>query len=136
MAAAVADRVALELDLEVEIRSAGTARIVGEPAHAKIRAVCREIGLDLDAHRSAALDEAAVRWADRIYVMEPAHAAAVRELVPDLPEDAIVQLGPLVGKERIDDPIGSWFTGPYRRAREELSTAVRRALASLRERER
>ncbi|MCB9688859.1 MAG: low molecular weight protein arginine phosphatase [Alphaproteobacteria bacterium] len=131
MAAALADRVALELDLEVDIRSAGTAGIVGEPAHPKVVAACREIGIDLTGHTSSALDLEAVTWADRIYVMESAHAVAVRELLPSLPEEAVVQLGSVIGKAAIDDPIGSWFMGPYRRARDELATAVRAAMKTL-----
>jgi protein-tyrosine phosphatase len=89
MAAAIADRVALELAREVEIRSAGTLGLVGRPATPSVVAACREIGLDLAAHRSQGLTEELVRWADRILVMEPEHAVRVRELVPDVGEDLV-----------------------------------------------
>lgn len=128
LAAVLADRVALEKDREAEIRSAGTHARPGDPAHAKVVAAAREIGLDLSGHRAARLDEAAVRWATRVFVMEEDHARAARELVPDLPESAVVPLGPFVGKPAIEDPIGSWFLSSYRKTRDELHEALRRAL--------
>ncbi len=127
MAAGLADRVAMELGLEVEIRSAGTLGIVDRPADPKMVAVAREIGIDLRDHRSQGLTAELVGWADRVLVMELEHAEAVTVLhegaVPK-----IVQLGPLVGQPHIADPIGSWFKARFRRARDELSVAVRRVL--------
>jgi protein-tyrosine-phosphatase len=127
MAAGLADRVAMELGLEVEIRSAGTLGIVDRPADPKMVAVAREIGIDLRDHRSQGLTAELVGWADRVLVMELEHAEAVTALhegaVPK-----IVQLGPLVGQPHIADPIGSWFKARFRRARDELSVAVRRVL--------
>lgn len=135
MAAAIADRVALELAREVEIRSAGTLGLVGRPAPAAAVATCRELGLDLSGHRSRALTEELVRWADRIFVMEPAHAVRVRELVPDLPEDRVIGLGPYAGKPFVADPLAdwlaSWLPSTWRATRDELLVAVRAALADL-----
>jgi protein-tyrosine-phosphatase len=130
MAAAIADQLALAMAREVEIRSAGTRARAGDPAHPQVVAVCRELGIDLTAHRATPLDEALVRWADRVFVMEPEHATAARTLAPDLPEASVVHLAGLVGKAVIEDPIGAWFRSTYRRTRDELASAVRRALTS------
>ena len=127
MAAGLADRAAMELGLDVDIRSAGTLGIVDRPADPKMVAVAREIGIDLTGHRSRALTEELVRWADRILVMELEHAEAVTALW-DEAAPKVVQLGPLIGQAQIDDPIGRWFKAPFRRARDELEKAVRRAL--------
>lgn len=129
MAAAIADRIALERGLDVEIRSAGTLGLQDRPAEPRAVAVCREIGLDLSAHRSRPLTAELVRWADRIFVMEDAHGLAVRELVPEVGEQVVIPLGPLAGRAYIADPIGLPFKGPYRTARDDLQTALSRALA-------
>lgn len=128
MASAIAEIVALELGLDVEIRSAGTLGFVDRPAESRAIAVCREIGIDLAGHRSRGLTPELVRWADAIYVMEDTHALEVRELVPEVGE-IVVQLGPLVGRPYIGDPLGSWFKGPFRATRDDLRVAIRRALA-------
>jgi protein-tyrosine-phosphatase len=133
MAQGIADQVALALGLDVEVRSAGaligptTRRLLDRPAVPKAVAVCREIGVDLTRHRSQGLTAELVRWADRIYVMEDIHAVAVRTLVPELGE-TVFHLGPLAGRPWIDDPMGSWFTAPFRRTRDDLHRAIRRAL--------
>jgi protein-tyrosine phosphatase len=129
MAAGIADQVALELALDVEIRSAGTLGFVGRPAAPSAIAVCRELGVDLEGHRSQGLTVELARWADRIFVMEPEHAAAVRALAPELPEERVVGLGPYAGRAFVADPHGSWFRSTFRRTRDELVVAVRRALA-------
>lgn len=127
MAAAIAELVALELGLDAEIRSAGTLGIVDRPAEPRAVAVCREIGIEIGAHRSQGITAELIGWADTIYVMEDIHALKIRELVPDVGE-IVVQLGPLAGRPFIDDPLGSWFKGPYRTTRDDLRTAIRRAL--------
>lgn len=129
MAAGIAELVLLELGAEAEVRSAGTLGIVGVPAHPHVIAVSREIGIDLSGHRSAALTAELVRWSDRIYVMEDAHGIAIRELVPDVGE-IVIHLGPLAGQPFIADPVASWFRGPFRATRDQLFTAVRRALGA------
>ncbi|MEZ4240007.1 MAG: low molecular weight phosphotyrosine protein phosphatase [Myxococcota bacterium] len=131
LAAGLAEELALTLGLELEVRSAGTLGIEGVPAHPHIVAVAREVGVDLTAHRSVPLTEALLRWADAVYVMDETHTTAVHELAPDLAE-RLVPLGPLIGKPRIEDPIGSWLRAPYRAAREDLLAALQVALPALR----
>ncbi len=119
----------MELSIEVETRSAGTLGISGQPAHAKMQAAAREIGLDLSAHVSQGLEAEHLRWADRVLVMELGHAAAVELLDPSMTEQ-VIQLGPLAGQVEIVDPTGSWFVAPYRHTRDEIARAVRRFLTA------
>lgn len=122
LAAWEADRrgIALELD------SAGTLGIVGEPMDPKAVQVALEIGLTVEEHASKALTPALLGWADRVLVMTDAHLASVGLLSSEA-VDRVVPLGRLVGLEEIADPHGSWFLGPYRRCRDDL----RRAIAKL-----
>jgi protein arginine phosphatase len=130
MAAALAEDLGRTAGLDLEVRSAGTRAVPGDPAPAHVRAVCRELGLDLEGHRATRLDADLLRWAGQVLVMQPDHGVAARELVPDLPEGRIVHLAGLVGKDQIEDPYGSWFRFRYRAARDELNVAVRRLLGA------
>jgi len=130
IAATLAELRAVQLAIDLEVRSAGTAGLVGVPASKSMVAVAREAGLDLTAHRSQALTAALIDWADQIAVMELRHGEAVSALVPGAVEK-VVPLGPLVGTLQIDDPHGRWLRGPYRRARDELRRAVALLLPSV-----
>jgi len=127
MAVGLADRIALEKGRDVEIRSAGTAGLIDLPAEPHAITVCRERGIDIRDHRSRALTQELVAWADRILVMEWTHAEAIAMLDPSA-ADKIVHLGPLVGVAEIADPYGSWFVGAYRQTRDLLESAIRRVL--------
>jgi len=117
--------------LSVEVQSAGTLQLVDRPAAAKAIAVCAEIAVDLSAHRSQGLTDALIQWADAIYVMEPIHAHAVRELAPASGHDKVVSMGAFVGKAQINDPIGSWTKRPFRIARDEIRVGIKRILDDL-----
>jgi len=125
----MAERHARTSDRPLEVRSAGTLMIEGAPANKRAIQVCAEIGLDISAHRSTGLTAEHVAWADRILVMEIAHAMAVRTLYPDIGEDTLHLLGGFIGKTEIDDPIRSWFIGPFRTARDEITEAMERFFA-------
>jgi protein-tyrosine phosphatase len=127
MALGLADQIALEKSRDVEIRSAGTAGLIDLPPEPHAITVCRERGIDIRDHRSRPLTADLVAWADRILVMEWAHADAVSTLDPSA-VDKVVHLGPLVGFAEIADPYGSWFVGTYRQTRDLLESAIRRVL--------
>ena len=127
MALGIADQIALEKSREVEIRSAGTAGLIDQPPEPYAITVCRERGIDIRDHRSRALTAELVAWADRILVMEWAHAEAVATLDPSA-VDKVVHLGPLAGVSEISDPYGSWFVGAYRQTLDLLETAIRRVI--------
>ena len=126
MAHGMAEAHAKASDIPLEVQSAGTLMIDGAPADRRAVQVCAEIGLDISAHRSQGLTTDLVAWADRIVVMEMAHAMAVRQLVPDIGEDKLHLLGGFVGLTNIEDPVRSWFIGPFRTARTEISEAMTR----------
>lgn len=122
MAERIAEAVGDRYGVSIEARSAGTLGLVDRPADPKAVVVCREIGLDLSDHRSQGLSEALVAWADRIVVMELAHAVHLRTYFPDVGE-RVVQLGPFVGLSEIPDPVRGW-TFQVRRVRRLLERAV------------
>lgn len=124
MAAVLARLHAERHGLDVEVDSAGTLGIVGAPAHPRAIAACREVGLDLSAHRSKGLDAALLARADTVMVMELRHATVVRALRPELPEDAVVLLGALGGGGEIADPVNAWFMRPFRAARDEIDRCL------------
>lgn len=122
IAEALAPVVGDRMGVDVRARSAGTLGLVDRPADPKSVAVCREIGLDLRAHRSQALSQELVAWADRILVMELTHAGHVREFFPDA-ADKVLQLGPFAGLAEIPDPIGGW-TFQFRRCRDQIERGL------------
>lgn len=129
MAEGMADDLAMAAGHRVIARSAGTLGIQDRPAEPRAVKACREIGVDLRRHRSQGLTPELLAWADYVLVMEEHHAVTARDLDPALPEDRVVSLGPLAGKAAIDDPIGAWFTGPYRTARDDIRAAMTRFFA-------
>ena len=120
MAVAHAQRAGIDL----VVRSAGTLMIEGAPADSRAIEAAKEVGLDIRSHRSQGVTVELVEWADRILVMEMAHAMHIRLLCSDIGEDKLYLLGGFVGKTNIDDPVGSWFMGPFRTARDEIQTAM------------
>lgn len=124
LAELMVDRVAMTLGVEVEARSGGTAGLEGVPSPRQLVAVAREVGLDLTAHRSKPLTEEQLAWAEHVLVMETRHAVFVGERFGEGAAVKITHLGPLVGKPEIEDPMGSWFKGPYRRMRDEVEKAL------------
>lgn len=127
IAAGLADRIALERGVDVEIRSAGTLGLADHRAEPYAITVCRELGIDIGQHRSRALTPELVAWADKILVMELEHAQAVTA-IDEKAATRVVPLGPLAGVPEIADPYGSWFPGPYRETRDLLDRALRRLL--------
>ncbi|MBX2800260.1 MAG: hypothetical protein KTR31_21450 [Myxococcales bacterium] len=130
LAAALADHAALQAALDVDIQSAGTLGINGQPAYPQMVSAARELGLDLSTHRSQGLTEDLCAWATTIAVMELHHAEAVATLHPES-YAKVVQLGPLAGVYEIDDPTGNWFAAPYKHTRDLLQQAVQRLVYGL-----
>ncbi len=83
--AAAALRAELGTDAaRVEVASAGTAALEGQPASEGTRAVAAAQGVDLGAHRARRATASLARSADFVFVMEPLHRVALEALgVPD-----------------------------------------------------
>jgi protein-tyrosine phosphatase len=60
---------------QLEVRSAGLAARGGDAADALAARVARRFGVELDAHRTSALDEASAGWADLLLAMQGRHAS-------------------------------------------------------------
>lgn len=131
MAEGLAQHWARENGVRIEVQSAGTLKLVDRAAAPKAVAVCQESGIDISDHCSQPLTEALIRWADCIAVMETAHSVQVFELCPDVPSEAVVLMGPLVGQPEIRDPIGAWTRGPFRTALKQIQAGVDRILTPL-----
>jgi len=67
----------------LDVRGAGLAAGEGNPAEPGARRVARQLGVDLDAHRSRPIDAAAIAWADLIIGMEGRHVRAVAARSPE-----------------------------------------------------
>ena len=66
----------------VEVASAGTSALVGEPADGSAVVVAAEHGIDLSAHRAQQLTAALIRGADIVLTMEAAQKRAIVERYP------------------------------------------------------
>lgn len=122
IAEAVARKYAGERGWWVEVQSAGTHAVGGEPAASNSVKAAREVGADCADHRSQSMTDALVAWADRILVMEMRHAQNIRERFPEA-DEKVQLLGTFGGLVEIGDPYGSWiFT--YRKRRDEIVRCV------------
>lgn len=63
---------------ELEVRSAGTFSISGQPMSVRTRTALAELGLTDPGHRSQQLEGRDCAWADLVVVFEPQHVGYVR----------------------------------------------------------
>jgi protein-tyrosine phosphatase len=129
MAAAIARRrLAEALGIEesqllargLNIVSAGTSTLEGLPASEGAQQALHELGIDVEAHRSRAVDLDLVRRSAHIYCLASSHRSRITELVPMF-ED---KTGLLHAEgEDIGDPFGGDFA-TYRAARDQIADAV------------
>lgn len=94
---------------ELEVDSAGTGALAGQPASPHAVTAMRQRGLDLTAHRARTvhdLGEEALRGYDLILTMTRAHRDGLRTLYPAL-RDRIFTLGEYAGRDGdVPDPFG------------------------------
>ena len=92
---------------QTHVISAGTLRIIGQPAASGMVAAAAERGLDLSPHRSNALSGVLVQSADTIFAMEQSHREALLRIDPHS-RSKIVMLGLYLNTPapEIEDPIG------------------------------
>lgn len=123
MAAAIFQKLAAERGLPVNIRSAGMAAVEGEPASPNAVQACREIGIDLSAHRSRQFRRDDLSWADLFLVMSPSHAAVLTQA--GIPTEKIRILD-------MPDPYGGSLE-VYRACRDALTSCLERLAGELSE---
>ncbi len=107
----------------VEIASAGTSAMDGQPASAGTRDVAAREGIDLSSHRSRRTTAALVRAADFVFVMEPAHRAALEALGAPGERVHVLSEWPQPGEPGL--PVSDPF-GASREAYEECWRRIRR----------
>lgn len=86
--------------------SMGTLDLVGRAAAENAIIAMEKRGVDINHHRSQGISAGILRAADRVFVMERAHIAALEKRSPGLGAKAEL-LGRLDGgPDEIDDPVG------------------------------
>lgn len=103
-------------DIEITVSSAGLATYNGAPASQHSIDVCREIGIDLTAHRSQRLNPEIAEKTDLFAVMTDSHRQILLQC--GIPEGKIAVLG-----EGIADPYGG-DEDEYRECRDQIFRAV------------
>lgn len=107
----------------IEIASAGTSALDGQPASAGTRDVAAREGIDLSSHRSRRTTAAQVGQADFVFVMEPAHRAALDALGAPGERVHVLSEWPQPGEPGL--PVSDPF-GASREAYEECWRRIRR----------
>ena len=110
-------------DSGITVSSAGLNTFNGSPASQHSIDACREIGIDLTAHRSRRINPEIADNTDLFAVMTPAHAGFLRQC--GVSSDKIVVLG-----NGVPDPFGGDLE-QYRACRDSLMKAVESLLAEL-----
>ena len=108
----------------VQVRSAGTTAMDGEPVSLEARAAVESLGMTFSKVRSAALTPALIDDADAIYAMTRAHARAVLAIQPRA-EGKVFLLDP-EGSD-VPDPIGApqgVYTQTARRIRDLIARRI------------
>ncbi|MBK8976850.1 MAG: Sua5/YciO/YrdC/YwlC family protein [Planctomycetes bacterium] len=111
----------------LDFQSAGTTAQEDEPVSDGSLESAREVGLDLSAHRARLLTADAIRGADQVYCLAPAHLVAVRNLAPER-TDHVDLLDPSGGG--IPDPYGGNLE-IYRQTRDAIGRAVDERIGQL-----
>ena len=115
---------------DIEVASAGTTAVGGEPASEGTYLVALEHGLDLSSHRAQVLTPELARQSDLVLTMGRSHG----QRAADLGAANVTLLGDFAGASGSDaevpDPFGGEL-GDYRAAFTKLEGFLRLALARL-----
>jgi glycine hydroxymethyltransferase len=119
----------------IEVHSAGTLGIQGDPASQHAVTACREAyGADLSRHRSKGIDAAMLQRADLILCMAGRHLEAVRRLLPECAgRSFLLKAYASVTDRDLDvfDPVGLPLE-TYRTSCREIAGLLRQALPKIR----
>lgn len=118
----------------VEVVSAGTAALDGQPASAGAREAAARVGLDVTAHRSRRAAAEVLRGADLVLVMEREHALAAEALGADPRRTHMLSEWPEPGEPAlaVSDPFGSSLEA-YEECLRRIRRHVRRIVPCVRE---
>ncbi|HHS49903.1 MAG TPA: low molecular weight protein arginine phosphatase [candidate division Zixibacteria bacterium] len=124
MAEGIARSIALCEGYSMDFRSAGTLGIEDAPATPEAILAAKEHGADISRHRSQALNQDNVCWADVIIGMEYAHLESVKLF--DIRGKKLM----LLCSEEIEDPIGEDI-GFYRAVARQIAECLDKLLSKL-----
>jgi protein-tyrosine phosphatase len=118
----------------VELGSAGTAAVAGQPASDGAVRVAAADGFDISAHRSRALTPELARSADLIFVMSTAHRAAVEAMGVPREQVHLMSEWPEPGEPELPvfDPFGA-SSEAYEECWRRLRRHARRIASSVRQ---
>jgi protein-tyrosine-phosphatase len=93
----------------VDVQSAGTSALEGQPASSGTVQVARARGMDLSAHRARRVTASLVRDADFVFVMEPLHRKALEALGAPMERVHVISDYPAPGEPGlpVSDPYGA-----------------------------
>lgn len=126
MAQGLCNKIAKNLNLDIEAYSAGVATISGLPVSENAKAVCREYGVDISNNRTKYVDDIDLSSFDKIYVMSKSHKDAL--VYRGVDENKISILAE--DKGGISDPYGGDLE-VYRKCRDELYHAIENSVKEL-----
>jgi len=130
MAEYLAREIARQKGMEVEVKSAGTWAVYGEPATEETIAVLQELGIDARPHRSQPLDWDLLDWADLVLTMEDWHKRQILAKAPEA-NGKVFTLTEFVGEEgEVPDPYGT-ARSAYRQVRDQIRRLVEKALEKI-----
>ncbi len=124
-------------DADIEVSSAGTIAMGGEPASPDAVKFAQEIGLDLKSHSARYLTADMIEEYDMIVVMEHSHLNSILKMNPGA-EEKIHLLGSFAAsggeEEEIFDPMGAGSLA-YRTCFSRIIESVRELYKTLCEKE-
>jgi protein-tyrosine-phosphatase len=131
MAAGLLKKLADDIQVPIEVQSAGLAAFAGVPATPEAVEAAREKGIDLSAHQSQPLSKTLVMESDPILTMTVKHKEMILKKLPIL-EGKVSLLSEFAGAgtEDVDDPVGQPVEA-YRRVLEQMDGYLRKALEKL-----
>ncbi len=109
----------------IKVFSAGISAMDGDKASDNSIVACKEVGIDLSEHRSAALTRATVENASAIFCMTESHRALLH-MYFELPEDAPIFLMREFtegGNKELPDPYGQNLD-VYRACRDGMKESI------------
>ncbi len=137
MAEEIADDIG-DRSSSLEFKSAGTFACEGDSASQEAIEVMKEIGLDIEKHKSTQFSKELAEWADIILAMEAKHIEEMEAMAPDEKEKMHTLLGFAQGVEGYPGEEGYDILDPYkepiedyRKTRDQIKEAVEKVIKRL-----
>jgi len=119
---------------EMAVTSAGIFAVAGGAPDPQMVQYLESLGIPDDGHASNQLEEATVRWADRILVMEKKHHQRIQSLWPDV-IDKVELMGKYISMDGSqDDIVDPYGRSPYhyRLCQSQIHLAIENFIKKLR----